>query len=430
MENSKPWYYRVIALFCAFLICSCLVVFSFLVPRVKAESIGDQFSDYIDDYYGEGAYALFQTVSTPFFPVLSAVMTGLEFVEVQGSNSAPISALYSASGFYRYDNKYHYCNSTVCSGDYFSADGGLCLAKSDNFEITATVTNDTSIAYVRTATNGEIGYTWYDSPYDYRTTWDSTISGGGAIFPTLNYVYERTGYGTMQSWCCTWDRTSIPVLTNFSEDSYTFRYFQSREILFGGLGDNSNFNWGDKLADLGIDSSTEVNPSNIYDFIINVLNPAVEENYPELTIYLFDPVEDTTGDTGGSGNCNCNHNIYVDVTCYYDPEINVYVTEYITVENNVEVELPSDWVQDYTLTTDPYEVDTIPIPTEENSEPVTMPTIDASEYEEAYGNAIDFWFYVAQSFIEKMHLQLIIAFAFALSVVGFCLWKLGGGGKE
>ena len=278
MENSKPWYYRVIALFCAFLICSCLVVFSFLVPRVKAESFGDLFSDYIDDYYGEGTYALFQNVTTPFFPVLAAVMTGLEFVEVQGSNSIPISAITSASGFFRYDNAFHYCSSTVSSGDYFSADGGLELAKSDLFEIKATVTNNTSISRVNAVTNGMMGYSWWCSAYDYITTWTTDITGGGNIFPNAENVITKNGYGTNVTWCCTWDSTSIPSLTNFSTANDTFRFFSSSnmQVLFGGLRDNSKFNWGDELSELGIDSSTEVNPSNIYDFIINVLNPAVE----------------------------------------------------------------------------------------------------------------------------------------------------------
>ena len=57
MEKNKPLFYRVVACFCAFMICVCLTVFAFMIPpkAVKATSIYDQWEDWVDDRLFEGS---------------------------------------------------------------------------------------------------------------------------------------------------------------------------------------------------------------------------------------------------------------------------------------------------------------------------------------------------------------------------------------
>lgn len=434
MESSKPWYYRVIACACAVLICTCLVVFAFMIPpkSVKATSIYDQWEDWVDDHLFEGSSFWIEEIVSKGVENMGGellyigILGALNMIESPDSNVISLNSLGCLQGYYNYNGSKHLCQSVYRNDNYSSADGGISVAYSDDFQLRCIITATTPFSFINC-------HQYDSSIYRYLTVdgrggsspFTRSITGGGSIFPDI--------YDSSYGFSIRYETVSVP---NFTDNMVTGNYVKqpgyTPNTIAGGFGSSCNVNINDPTFNPSFTFGNDgtIPDDQIIDFVED-FNIYIVEQYPDIDPdILFVPVViPDESSTDGSG-CNCNHNIYVDVTCYYDPEINVYVTEYITITNNVDIELPSEWVQDYTLTTDPYEVETIPFPTQENSEPVTMPTLDVEDYEDAYGNAIDFWFYVAQSFIEKLHLQLILAFAFALSVVGFVLWKLGGGGKE
>lgn len=428
IQTIKPWYKRALACFCSFLIC-CLVCFcGFAIPKVHAESIADQFEDYIDSMTFEGATTIAETFTETVADsyglgvVFDGVMIGLNIIEANNiGSSIPLSALSSCNGYYYYKNKKWFASSTVTSGQYFPSDGGITIAKSANYEIRwQFVFQDapSSLAMYISNNNygpqpglsaswGSSGHSWSVDVSSQSTIWeDFTVTQNN--WPNSYTPFYLVQYGN-----------NIPSLNDGMNGNVMLlrtSYAYGNNCIAGG--DRTIFTWSDVLPSMGVDPNATVDPSNIYDFIENDFNPVIIENYPQLVQYLFIPQETPTETTSPCG-CGCHVDVYVDVepTIIVEPTINVYVNPW---------ELPSD-EQDYTFPSNPVH-ETIPFPTQDssNTEPVTMPTMDLEEFQQTYKNAFDFWFYCAEQLIEKMNLQLLLAFVFVVTVVGFIMWKLGG----
>ena len=126
MENSKPFLNRVTACLCAILICSCLVIFAFMIPptTVKADSIADQYEDWLDDKFGEGtafvvdelmeagATGVGGTVGKAVYLGVAYAANVMESHYFDG-NSVPINSLSIVEGYYWYNATRHLCCSAV-----------------------------------------------------------------------------------------------------------------------------------------------------------------------------------------------------------------------------------------------------------------------------------------------------------------------------
>lgn len=432
MESKVSLKERIIAIFVVILVIASLVAFSFAVPwtKVHAESVADEWEDYVDNMFGEGSsYLVESALEKAGGPAMIGVMYGLNIIETYPSGAVPINTLSTRQGwcYNRVDGKKYLVNTTISSGTYHSSDGGMVICQSGFFTVNAAWIGSQNHSIQNYISGGYCGSIYYPGPaQDFSCDITSNFTNG-----SVTYNFTNKSSASDMCWIIADEQTSIPTVDPVNDDiSDYFKIWNSVPYRIASRFSGSDVNWSNYMESLGISSSTTIDPSNIFDFIVNIYNPAIEEEYPDLTVYLFYPEEPTTDTTGSSGGCNCH--VYVYVTEYFDPEINVYVTEYITVTNNVEIELPSEWVQDYTFATDPTELPVPTLPTDPlTSEPVTYPSIDESqmqEYEEEFGDGIRFWLWLTGEFVEKLGLQTICGFVFVVAVAGFVLWKAGGSG--
>lgn len=429
IETNKPWYKRVIACFCAFLI-SCLVCFcGFAIPKVHAESIADQFEEWLDNASFEGASYVFEevldsTAGTAIGAPYYGVMFALNVIEADSyASGVPLNAITSCDGYYTYQNKKWYACSSIPSGQYFPSDGNINVIQSANY----------SVDYHFSFTNYPADISVYDGNYNgfytptVRFRWGGgyqdysiDVHANSSIWADFSRSYNSDYSLFSRPFGVAISKSIIPDLSDGLESSQylalTGQPSSNYSCVAGG--GHGNINLGDSLDDFGIDPNTVITPENKFDFVLDTLNPVVIENYPQLIQYIFIPQEAPT-ETTSPGGCGCHVDVYVDVepTIIVEPTINVYINPW---------ELPSD-EQDYTFPTTPAH-ETIPFPTQDssNTEPVTMPTMDLEEFQQTYKNAFDFWFYCAEQLIEKMNLQILLAFVFVVTVVGFIMWKLGG----
>lgn len=435
MEKNKPLFYRVVACFCAFMICVCLAVFAFIVPvNSKAESVADQFEDWLDDKLFEGSSfwidEILQTGSA-FVPggaaVYLGVVGGLNMIESPNSNTIDLNSIGTLQGYYYYSGEKYLCQTVYKNDNYSSADGGISVATGTHFDLRCVLTASTPFSFINCQQYDSSSFRYLNvdgrggsSPYS------RSITGGGSIFPNL----DDSQYGFQVRY----DITSPSYLTdNMSTSAYVPGAGYVPTTIAGGLGintviinDDSDFN-----PTFHLNPDGKIPVEEIIDFIPD-FNIWILEQYPDIDPDIFFvPVVIPDDSTDGSDGCNCVHNIYVDVTSYYDPEINVYVTEYFTINNNFE--LPSDWVEDYTFTTDPTEFSPPVMPTDPSTTmEVEMPTVDQEEIQEQFGQGFLFWLWLAKKAITDLGLELLTSAAFVIAVVGFVLWRLGssGGGSD
>lgn len=436
MEKNKPFFYRVVACFCAFMICLCLVVFAFMIPpkSVKATSVYDQWEDWVDDRLFEGSSFWIEEFVSKGIENMGGelfyigVVGALNMIESPDSDVISLNSIGCLQGYYYYSGSKYLCQTVYRNDNYSSADGGISVATGTHFDLRCVLTATTPFSFIKCQQYDSSSYRYLNvdgrggsSPY-YRS-----ITGGGSIFPNL----DDNQYGFQVRY----DTSTPTYLTdNMSTSAYVPGAGYVPTTIAGGFGsntviinDDSDFN-----PTFHLNPDGKIPVEEIIDFIPD-FNVWILQEFPDIDPdILFVPIiiPDGSDSTDGSG-CNCVHNIYVDVTCYYDPEINVYVTEYFTINNNFE--LPSDWVEDYTLTTDPTEFSPPIMPTDPSTTmEIEMPTIDQEEVQEQFGQGFLFWLWLAKKAITDLGLELLTSAAFVIAVVGFVLWRLGssGGGSD
>lgn len=436
MENKVSLKERIIAIFVVILVIASLVAFSFAVPWTKVHAASGQ-EMYLDSLYTGGGASVIGSAKGSWFDFVQIA------IDIALKNPIPAGGKYNTSdlnilaGWYYDGQDKHACVSSFNS-EYFVSDE-LIMASSDQFLINASVVVDNDQACVfssginANSYNGTFSTTAVYSSVSYSCDINDRL-GITKFNPSSTHYSSTISRGYTRHVSIWYSSSTIPIINWANLGNYCKAYSSEQNPnhnVIAGLTQNEyNYLIQHQLKDIPELSNIEF--SSWEDFIINYWNPYIEIEYPDLVVYLYDPsdYEDTTDTTGSSGGCNCQ--VYVYVTEYFDPEINVYVTEYITVTNNVEIELPSEWVQDYTFATDPTELPVPTLPTDPlTSEPVTYPSIDESqmqEYEQEFGDGIRFWLWLTGEFVEKLGLQTICGFVFVVAVAGFVLWKTGGSG--
>ena len=413
-RKHKAFFMHCLAFLIACTILGLCVLISFIVPPVpvKATSVKDEFEDYLDELYFEGSSAILDLCvqGIPGGQILASVMLGCEFIEtdgVFGSSPIPINQIASYSGYYWYKNDKYLCSSTFAQGQYYTSDV-FPLAKSANFDLRAIMAATPPYSYYTLNASADKAYLSGTFAVQ-NTSYLTTVSGGGTIWNTYEVSSTRVGvkYGS-----------AAPTLSDNMPSSGQYYYFISNDSPIAGGFSNPRLNWGD----IGLPSGTTIDPANVYDFIINVFNPYVEENYPDLTVYLFYPSQDPTEETTECtqcGGCNCIHNITVNV----EPTVNVEVNVEPTINVYVENQFPSEWQEDYTFSTDPLE--TLPqptMPTDENGVPETLPTF---EMDSDLQGGLHFWGELWTSLVFASDLLPVITVLLLLAIAEWLLWKVG-----
>lgn len=435
IKKHKEIYIKLLAAATALAMFICFSMVCWLAPQQKyvvhAESIHDEYEDYLDATFGEGSTALAELIagSTPGLNVLAAVSFGMEFVEILNEPDIPVNSISTLQGCFYYGGTRHISTTLFSGGNYYAQDGGCCIALSDVFDIRYSypVPTDISVVYPTMVDKGNYwaattevryGHTLSNATLDVTT--NSTIFSNNSVTLSSSIFFSRG---------VTYSETFIPQFSDnmSSSSSYTASTgISSTKHIAGGFA-NPYYDW----HDMGFSDSVLIASDNPFEFLIQEFNPWFIEEYPDLELYIFEPTVDPTEDTGASGGCHCDVDVYVDVTAYFDPTINVYVTEYITNNIDVHVDYPSEWATDVTEPSNNLADDTINYSS--FSEEPTFPELDSDEleeYREQFGDGIQFWFALAYKFIETMHLEVLISFAFLLAVIGFVLWRTGGGGKS
>lgn len=436
-KNHKEIYIKFLAAATALAMFICFAMVCWLTPQQKyvvhAESIHDEYEDYLDATFGEGTTALAELVAgtTPGLNVLAAVSFGMEFVEVLNEPDIPVNSISTLQGCFYYGGTRHISTTLFSSGSYFAQDGGCCIARSDLFDIRYSYPAPADISVVYPTMTDRGNYWSALTEVRYGTNQSSGtlhVSTNSEIFASDS---PSLSFSTYFSRGVTYSERNIPTFSDnmANPGSYTHSTgINSTHHIAGGF-NTPYYDW----HDMGFSDSVLIDSDNPFEFLIQEFNPWFIEEYPDLEPYIFEPTVDPTEDTGSSGCCNCYHDIdvYVDVTAYFDPTINVYVTEYITNNIDVHVDYPSEWATDVTEPSNNLADDTINY--SYFSEEPTFPELDSDELEEyrqQFGDGIQFWFALAYKFIETMHLEVLISFAFLLAVIGFVLWRTGGGKSD
>ena len=119
MEKNKPFFYRVVACFCAFMICLCFVVFAFMISpkEVKATSIADQWEDWVDDRLFEGSsYWIEEIVGKGVENmggelVYIGILGALNMIESPDSDVISLNSIGCLQGYYYYSGSKYLCQT-------------------------------------------------------------------------------------------------------------------------------------------------------------------------------------------------------------------------------------------------------------------------------------------------------------------------------
>lgn len=437
IKKHKETFIKLLAAATALAMFSCFAMVCWLTPQqeyiVHAESIHDEYEDYLDATFGEGSTALAELIAgnVPGLNILAAVSFGLEFVEIMNDPDIPVNSISSLQGAFYYQGSRHISTTLFQSGSYYADDGGAPIALSDVFDIRYNFPSPSQISVVY-PTMIEKGNYWYA---DTEVRYGVTISNDSLDVTTNSSIFSNVSValssGTYFYKGVCYSKNTIPQFSDNMANPATYIANSGISVthyIAGGFSD-PYYDW----HDMGFSDSVSIDSDNIFDFYLETFNPWIVEEYPDLQPYLFVPTVDPTDTTGASGGCCCDVDVYVDVTAYFDPTINVYVTEYIDITNNIDVhvDFPSEWATDVTEPSNNLAHDTINF--SNFSEEPTFPELDSEdieEYKQEFGDGIQFWFALAKKFIETMHLEVLTSFAFLLAIIGFVLWRTGGGGKS
>lgn len=416
---EKPIYKRLLACFCSLCLCSLFVLFGFSVPRVHADD-ASLYQQYLDSLPGK----IIDGPMSPADGVALGLQLGLQQAyetRITAGSSFSADSIVTLTGKYAHNNELHLCWTGVDSSiPYEVASGGVTLAQSDEFLVRAIVTSNPSATRYSYSVNSYVNSSFAPTLYMFCPSYSTvsltvTDSLGSSIFAdniNSSFVTSNAYYYIN----CLYSGQSIPSLPDNSNLSV---YFGQRSNIstFSPIAGWLNYSPKFAVSDIPGASEFTFTSDNFIDFITTIYNPWIEENYPDLVLFLFYPSEDNTEDTTGEwcDTCHCYHEIHVHVNV--EPTINVYINPWELPEGETGYTMPSTPAHE-----------TIPFPTQDssNTEPVTMPTMDLEEFQQTYKSAFDFWFYCAEQLITRMHLELLLAFVFVITVVGFILWRLGG----
>lgn len=422
IKKHKLLFQRCVAFLCAIAIMGLTVLCSFLFPKpLKAKADFGSFVSYATDLAPSIAEGVAIGTLSPAAGALLGFQLGLyeaQQTAIQAGHSFDITKAKVLGGLYSHNGDYHYAYCGLDTSTYSPADGGATLFKSDEAEVRVQLIPESyyNVNYnssVQNYNGNNARATFGINNVRYQTLGVDVISyGSGGLFGSNYYGSKFVDYGSSYSLGCFFGSTSIPVIPDNASLS---DYFNAVEYI-----DYANFvaGWGTQTvspvfdpADIPGTEDFDFDNNSYEDYIIEIFNPYIEEEYPDLTIYLYDPDPEPSSETGttdSNGNCNCYH------------EINVYVTENIDITNIIE--FPSDWYIDYTVpTSDPSDTSpTIPMPTE------TMPSVDVSEVHQEFGEGVKFWLWITKFIVDESDLGLIVKFTFVIAVAGFIIWRLGG----
>lgn len=401
MQNEKPFYFRIIAIFCAFLLCIGLAVSCFLFVPGKVHATS-QDAQIVYDAVTNLALETFTDpgLSTEEMAVISAQAAiaywyaAISDASTWTSGQGRIFSGYCVDG----DNNMYF-GSAVINDDASTMYGHLSDSNNNSISVSYTLADRTNLPYTRTmvpnegfgASGGQRYTISTNSTYVYAWQYDGEFSGD-----------------PFEGWFII---GSSPLL---------------RDARFKRPSPN---NCGMLFYSGGLNlTGTDITPTGDFSADFAELKTTLQEDYPDVDpeYFLPDPAVDVptsdTSDTTDSCGCHCTHEIIVNVepTIIVEPTINVYVTENINIDNNFEV--PSDWLEDYTAPTE----ETIPSFSNPSE---TMPSMDMEDIDSNYGDGVRFWFWLAKTFIDDSDLGLIVKFSFIMVVSGFIIWRLGGGKK-
>lgn len=330
----------------------------------------------------------------------------------QNWNASDISTL---SGLYYHNNELHFAYTGYKTGTINNSDGGFTLFKSDEAEIRTIIVGQNMGAYNAyiSAYSGNNMRPYFSSQSVVHNSLTVSITDTtGTIFQSNANYTANTGDSVYYGVGCWFGSGDIPIIPNNAliTDYFNTNTNISNAHFMTGWGSNNRESPRFNLSSItGASSFTFDENHTLVDFILEVYNPWIEENYPDLTIYLFDPAdyEDPTEELTECtecGGCNCVHNITVNV----DPTINV----------NVDGQFPSEWFET--------------LPTQETTDSILeeLPTVVIQEYtdilqdpteimdSESYG----FWWRSLKAWIkDNDYLWKYFLTLFTIGVVGAIL---------
>lgn len=419
----KSAFQKMVAFLCAVGVLSLCVLFSFAVPVLFASAEDSGFEDYVDT----AAHAVVEIAETGTISKGSAALLGVQIglneayrTAVRTGRNFSLRNFSNLGGLYWHNNELHYAWCSI-DGSYTNpSDGGTSLMQSDEVNVRALITTDGNRTYtsgVQNYVNNNCRAVFTCNGGKYVTYTVSVVdSGSSDIFPSAVDWTRFEDYSSSYTIGCYYaSGGNIPVIPDNSSLS---TYFNTVEYL-----DQAHpvASWADYTVSPRINGSDLPEPdfdfenNTIEDYILYYFNPWIEEEYPELTVYLWNPTEDPTEDTTECtecGGCNCIHNITVNV----EPTVNVEVNVEPTVNVYVENQLPSDWLEDYTEPT--YPVETIPIPS-------TSETLPAFDIDDNVIDGIHFWRDLWSSLVEASDYFGVIVAVLLLAIAEWCIWHIG-----
>lgn len=429
--RHKALFQKAVAFFCAIGILALFVAAAFAVPALTASAEDGGFEDYVDDAAGivveiaesgtisKGSAALLGVQIGLNEAYRTAIRTGRNFSLRNFSN---------LGGLYWHNNTLHYAWCSI-DGSYTNpSDGGTSLMQSDEVNVRALITTDGNRTYssgVQNYVNNNCRAVFTCNGGKYVTYSVSVVdSGSSDIFPTAAEWTRFEDYSSSYGIGCFYTSGgNIPVIPDNSNLS---TYFNTVEY----LGQASPVaSWADATVSPRIDGVDLPSPdfdftnNTIEDYILEIFNPWIEEEYPDLTIYLWNPTEDPTEDTTECtecGGCNCIHNITVNV----EPTVNVEVNVEPTVNVYVENQLPSEWLEDYTLPSG-NPVETLPeptMPTVNETQDMTLPTM---EIDSSLSDGMHFWAELWTSFVFASDILPVVTLILLLTIAEWVLWHVG-----
>lgn len=297
-----------------------------------------------------------------------------------------------------------------------AAQGALAYAYAHNAD-TSTITSSGNSQYIAGYTFfGGVGCFGSGYANDTATQLRITASGDGQSFVgTMSYIGSQQYLGSLR----TGTRQGLTTI-GFGSSMSTAGNFDSKwngdpctlcgwrsvanpsEALSGLASSGGNLYGRLAVYNGGItDIDTLVKSAGIsgnFADDLGKLQESLQETYPDFTPEAYpdfypsptvEPTEETT------------------------EEPTEETTEDPTTDGMEIFTLPPSWLQDY-----PVEIETLPLPTIE----ATEPELDLTEY----AQGLEFWIYALGRVVESMHLQSFIIVVIILFVVFWVLWKTGG----
>lgn len=423
---------KVVAFLCAVGILALCVLGSFAVPSLFASAEdSDSYGEYVDDLAG----VVVELVESGTVSKGSAALLGVQLAlneahrtAIQVGHNFNLRNFSGLSGLYKHNDELHFAWCALDGGSYINtADGGSTLMQSDELDVRCIITTD---GYNRTYTAGIQSYV--------NNNCRAVLTCNGGKYVTYSVSVADSGGSDIFTAPASWDRfedysssytvgcyyASNGVIPELEDDSSLSTYFNTNEYLSSA---SPVASWADVNVSPRIDGVDLPEPdfdfenNSIQDYILEYFNPWIEVEYPDLTVYLWDPSEDPTEGTTECtecGGCNCIHNITVNV----EPTVNVNVEP--TVNVYVENQLPSEWLEDYTLPSGGV-VETLPeptMPTVQETQDMTLPTM---EIDFPLSDGMHFWAELWTSLVFATDILPVVIIVLLLTIAEWVLWHVG-----